>query len=84
MGILPDTQNCGLRMHRGCRERFPHHRGLAILTLNTVNTDFLLDGSESKHKSCSFGKELYKMGGGGGGGGGVGCVVAMLSRSSSY
>ena len=24
MGLLPDTQNCGLRMHRECRERFPY------------------------------------------------------------
>ena len=23
MGLLPDTQNFGLRMHRECRERFP-------------------------------------------------------------
>ena len=26
MGLLPDTENCGLRMHRECRERFPRHR----------------------------------------------------------
>ena len=26
MGLLPDTENCGLRMRRGCRERFPRHR----------------------------------------------------------
>ena len=26
MGLLLDTQNCGLRMRRECRERFPHHR----------------------------------------------------------
>ena len=24
--LLPDTQNCGLRMRRECRERFPRHR----------------------------------------------------------
>ena len=30
MGLLPDTQNCGLRMRRVCRERFPRHRGWAI------------------------------------------------------
>ena len=30
MGLSPDTQNCGLRMRRECRERFPHHCGLAI------------------------------------------------------
>ena len=23
MGLLPDTQNCELRMPRACRERFP-------------------------------------------------------------
>ena len=26
MGLLPDTQKCGLRMHRECRERFPRQR----------------------------------------------------------
>ena len=26
LGLLPDTQNCGLRMCRECRERFPSHR----------------------------------------------------------
>ena len=32
MGLLPDMLNCGLCMHRECRERFPHHRGLTIPT----------------------------------------------------
>ena len=36
MGLLPDTQNCGLRMSRECRERFPRHRGLAIPTCITA------------------------------------------------
>ena len=36
MGLLPDTQNCGLRMRLECRERFPHHRGLAIPTCITA------------------------------------------------
>ena len=36
MGLLPDTQNCGLRMHRECRERFPRHRALAIPTCVTA------------------------------------------------
>ena len=26
MGLLPDTQNCLLRKHRECRERFPRDR----------------------------------------------------------
>ena len=34
--LLPDTQNCGLRMRRECRERFFHHRGLAIPTYITA------------------------------------------------
>ena len=37
MGFLPDTQNCGLRMRRECRERFPCHRGLAIPTCITAS-----------------------------------------------
>ena len=36
MGLLSDTYNCGLRMRRECRERFPHHRGLAIPTCITA------------------------------------------------
>ena len=27
MGLLPDMYNCGLRMHRECRERFPATAG---------------------------------------------------------
>ena len=27
MGLMPDTQNCGLRMRRECRERFPATAG---------------------------------------------------------
>ena len=26
MGLLPDTENCGLRMSQECRERFPRHK----------------------------------------------------------
>ena len=36
MGLLPDTQNCGLRMRRECRECFPRHSGLAIPTCITA------------------------------------------------
>ena len=28
MGLLPDAQNCGLRMRRECRERFSRHQHL--------------------------------------------------------
>ena len=30
MKLLPKTYNCGLRMRRECRERFPRHRRSAI------------------------------------------------------
>ena len=36
MGHLPDTSNCGLRMRRECRERFPRHLGSAIPTCITA------------------------------------------------
>ena len=36
MGLLPDTQHCGVRMRRECRERFPRLRGLAIPTRITA------------------------------------------------
>ena len=36
MGLLPDMQNCGLRMRRECRERFPRQRGLATPTCITA------------------------------------------------
>ena len=35
-GLLPDMQNCSLRMCRGCRERFPRRRQLAIPTCITA------------------------------------------------
>ena len=37
MGLLPDAQNCGLRVRRECRESF-RHRGLAISTHITART----------------------------------------------
>ena len=36
MGLLLETQNCGLRMRRECRERFPRHRELVIPTCITA------------------------------------------------
>ena len=36
MGLLPDTQNCGLCMRGKWRERFPRHRVLAIPTCITA------------------------------------------------
>ena len=37
VGLLPDTQNCELRLHRECRQRFSRHRGLAIPTCITAH-----------------------------------------------
>ena len=37
MGLLPDTENCEVRMRRECRERFPRHRSLAIPTCITAS-----------------------------------------------
>ena len=34
MGLLPDTENCELRMRRECRERFPHQRRQRKLLVN--------------------------------------------------
>ena len=36
MGLLPDTQNCGLRKSRGCWVHFPRHCGIAIPTCITA------------------------------------------------
>ena len=36
MGLLPNTQNCGLCMRWECQESFPHHRRLAIPTCITA------------------------------------------------
>ena len=48
MGLLPDTLNCGSRMHRECRERFPLHRGLAIpisITARALRVSWCMPGS---------------------------------------
>ena len=44
MGLLPDTWNCGLRMRRECRERFPRHRRLAIPTC-VIHVPWCMPGS---------------------------------------
>ena len=71
MGLLPDTQSCGLRMRRECRERFPRHNCLAIPTCITARTwrtwcfpglltsGFLRSrcrGKRSRHSGCISGK----------------------------
>ena len=46
MGLLPDTQNLGVRMRRECRESFPRHHGLAIPTCITARA------SRTLHDAC--------------------------------
>ena len=43
MGLLPDTQNCGLRMRRECRERFYRHR---------LQMKPLVSGPSMHHGTC--------------------------------
>ena len=43
MGLLPDTQNCGLCMHREYRERFPRHR---------LQTKPLVSDPDMHHGTC--------------------------------
>ena len=44
MGFLPNTQYCGMRKRRKCRERFPRHSGLAIPTCITAHAWSLTSG----------------------------------------
>ena len=55
MGPLPDTSNCGLRMRRECRERFPRHRGLAIQTCITARASRTCrDACQGRSLAVSF------------------------------
>ena len=60
MGLLPDAQNCGLRMRRECRERFPHHR----LQRNTLVSDPVMHrGTCLTHVSWCMSGSLTRDGG---------------------
>ena len=62
MGILPDTQNCGSRMHRECRERFPRHRGLAVpscITVMRVLTNVYWSGMWTRLSSSLFCHQIF-------------------------
>ena len=50
MGLLLDTLNCGLRMRRECRERFPRHSRLAIPTCRDryLAVSFEVGGGENE------------------------------------
>ena len=78
MGLLPDTQNFGLRMRRECRERFPRLRGLTILKCITdvrdaraemhvrlTNFLFLMKSVAEKsprHSRCMHNPQFYVTG----------------------
>ena len=67
MGLLPDTQNCGLRMRRECWERFSRHRGLAIPTCITDIPHDLTTVSElmthilGKKNHIAFSRKCYNI-----------------------
>ena len=56
--LLTDAQNCGFRMRRECRERFPRHRWLAFPTCITerawrIINDCIRDIVEPNRQSVS-------------------------------
>ena len=62
MGLLQDTQYCGLCMRRECRESFPHHRWLAIpacftaseLRTESLTSSFIWSRCRGKHSRHSW------------------------------
>ena len=59
MGLLPDRQNCGLRMRRECRERFPRHR---LQRKQLVNDPGMRHGTCITHVSWSMSGSLTRGG----------------------
>ena len=77
MGLLPDTQNCRLRMHREHRERFPHqlsdpvmHHGTCVMHVpwymsGSLTSGFLWSrwrGKRSRHFRCMHNPHFYVSG----------------------
>ena len=60
MGLLPDTQNCVLRMRRECRERFPRHR---IQMKSLVNDPGMHHGTCVTHVPWCMSRSLTRDGG---------------------
>ena len=55
MGLLPDTQSCGLRMRRECRERFPRFTHVPWCMTRSLTIGFLWSrwrGKCSRHSRC--------------------------------
>ena len=60
MGLLPDTHNCELRMHRVCRKRFSHHR---LQRKPIVSYPGMHHGTCVTHVPCCMSGSLTRGGG---------------------
>ena len=74
-GPLVRYENCGLRIRRGCRERFPRHRGLIKPVMHhgtcvthvpwcrpgSLTTPHPTPWSEGQHKSAHIHKTRWKL-----------------------
>ena len=60
MGLLPDTQNCGLLMDRECRENFPRHR---LQRKRLVSDPGMHNGTRMKHVPRCMSGSLIRSGG---------------------
>ena len=60
MGLLPDTWNCGLRMFRECRERYPRQR---LQKKPLVSDPSMHHGTCDTHVPCCMSGSLNRGGG---------------------
>ena len=74
MGLLPDAQNCGLRMRRECRGRFPRHR---LQSQPQVSDPGMCHGTCVTHVPCCMSGSLTH-------GGGENVPGACASRNFTY
>ena len=77
MGLLPDTQNCRLRMRRECRERFLHHW---LQRKPLVNDSGMHHGTYVTHMPWCISGSLNR----GGGGNVLGIPGACATRDFAY
>ena len=63
MGLLPDTQNCELRMRRECRERFPRYRLQKKPIVSGPDMHHgTWQGKRSRHSRCMRNPQFYASG----------------------
>ena len=63
MGLLPDTQNCELRMRRECREHFPCYRlQNKPLVIGPDMHHGTWQGTRSRHSRCMRNSQFYASG----------------------